>query len=132
MKLIKKLRVKLARRVKRLNSLPDISKSPNYKTATSIFRFALRDDSADLLLRPVNNSRIIKLEDKGMSIVLEKNYLQIINHTFSYQLDIPYEMWEKLSKLFDIKLDSIVSKEEQAIVSQVTTGLTKVLETFKQ
>lgn len=101
------------------------------KVAMSIFRLSLRELDAELLLRPVENKRIVKLESREVYITLQKTLLEISNHKFSYSLEIPYEMFLKLSKLFDIKLDALIEKEENNIISQVHTGLSMVLETFK-
>ena len=109
----------------------DIEVNDNHKVASSIFRMALRDEGVDLLLRPVEGKRIIKLEDRGMFIILNKTSLEITNHAFSFMLEIPYETFAKLSKLFDIRLDYLTEQEENKISSQVNTGLSKVLDTFK-
>lgn len=129
--MFKRLKIKLTRKFRRVSAPPDVEESSNHKTAFSIFRLALRDPKVDLLLRPVKNKRIIKLEDRGVYIILTKTMLEITNHNYSFTLEIPYDRYIKLSKLFDIKLDSMIEKEEGNIISQVHTGLSKVLETFK-
>lgn len=129
--MFKSLRVKLARRFKRMSASSDIDSNANHRTAASIFRLALRDPEVEMLLRPVENKRIVKLESREVYITLQKTLLEISNHKFSYSLEIPYEMFLKLSKLFDIKLDALIEKEENNIISQVHTGLSMVLETFK-
>lgn len=130
--MFKHFKIKLVRKIRNMSSLSDESDSSlNHKTAASIFRLALRDPDVELLLRPVENKRIIKLEGRGMYLILNKTMLEISNHDFSYHLEIPYEKFIRLSKLFDIKLDALIEKEEGNISAQVCTGLNKILEKLK-
>lgn len=130
--MLKHFKIKLIRKIRDMSSLSDESDSSlNHKTAASIFRLALRDPDVELLLRPVENKRIIKLEGRGMYLILNKTMLEISNHDFSYHLEIPYEKFIRLSKLFDIKLDALIEKEEGNISAQVCTGLNKILEKLK-
>lgn len=129
--MFRKIKVAIVRRLRRMSAHSDIEVNENHKTASSIFRLALRGEGVDLLLRPVEGKRIIKLEERGMFIILNKTTLEITNHAFSFMLEIPYETFLKLSKLFDIRLDYLTEQEENKISSQVNTGLSKVLDTFK-
>lgn len=129
--MLKALKIKFIKKWRRIQALQDIEDNLNHKTAASIFRLALREPSVELLLRPVENRRIIKLEERGMYITLDKSILEIYNHSFSYHLEIGYDKFLKLSRLFDIKLDALMEKEEENISHQVHSGLNKVLETFK-
>lgn len=131
--MFKKLRIKIIKKIRRIQSLSDVNTtSPNYATASAIFRMCLRHPDAEFLLRPVEHKRILKVEKKGIYIILEKTLLEISNHDFSFHLEIPYERFVKLSKMFDNKMDLLIEKEEQKIVSQVHSGLSKVLNVFKQ
>lgn len=129
--MFKKLKAKVTRRLRRMSAHSDIEVNDNHRSASSIFRLALREPGVDLLLRPVQGKRIIKLEERGMFIILNKTTLEITNHAFSFMLEIPYDTFLKLSKLFDIRLDYLTEQEENKISSQVNTGLSKVLDTFK-
>ena len=129
--MFKAFKISITKKLRQFQALSDIEDSTNYKTAGAVFRLALRDPEAELLLRPVENKRIVKLEKRGMYITLNKNSLEISNHDFSYHLWLAYDKFLKLSRLFDIKLDAMIEKEEQNINSQVHSGLSKVLETLK-
>ena len=131
--MFRSLKIKITKKWRKLQRLSDIDdNSPTHKTAASIFRLALREPEVELLLRPVEGRRIIKLEDRHMYIILNKTTLEISNSAFSFHLEIPHERHTKLARLFDIRLDALIEKEEQNITSQVHTGLSKVLDTFKK
>lgn len=129
--MFKKLSTKLKRRFMATFSSKDIEESSNHKVAASIFRLSLRDKNADLLFRPSKSKRIVKLDDRGVYIVLTKTMLEITNHSYSFAIEIPFKRYEQLSSMFDRKFDEMVAKEEGNVVSQVSEGLNKVLQTFK-
>ena len=100
-------------------------------TASSIFRIAVKDPSSKLLYSPVERKRIIKLEDKGMFIVLSSYVIEITNHNFSYHLELGHEVMAKLHKMFDAKLKELVDNEEAQFKDQRSVGLLSVLDILK-
>jgi hypothetical protein len=127
-RLFKKFKVKLTRSYKNFNKDKTFPILTTHQIGSSIFRRALRDDNVDLILMPVVNKRIIKLEKKGLYIVLQHSLLEITNHKYSYHLEINFELFTKLSKLFDAKLELNFKEEEETINEQLSGGLKKVLE----
>jgi len=99
-------------------------------TASSIFRIAVKDPSAKLLYSPIESKRIIKLENKGMFIVLSSYVIEITNHNFSYHLELGQVM-VKLHKMFDTKLRELVDSEEAQFKDQRSVGLLSVLDILK-
>jgi hypothetical protein len=79
---------------------------------------------------PVANKRIIKLEKKGLYIKLEKYSISITNHKYNYITEIPYELYEKLVKMFDTKMDNDYEQEEQQMISQLEVGIENVLKSI--
>lgn len=129
---MKRLKTKLTRVWRNLYSINDYASTDIQLTAASIFRRALRERGVELLIMPNTTKRIIKVERKGLFIVLQHTLLEITNHKYSYNLDINYNMYTKLIKLFDAKLESINSVEEDIINQQLHGGLKKVLELFNK
>jgi len=130
---IRRMQIRLARRIRKtLNASDTTQHNETSRLAGSIFRLSLRDKNAELLLMPVKDKRIIKIEKRGMYIVLEKSLLEITNHQYSYHLEISFELYTKLNKAFDKKLDELSSEQEKAIVSQMSDGLRKVLNTITE
>jgi hypothetical protein len=99
-----------------------------YKTAFSIFRFALKDPAAVLLSSPNNDRRMIKLEAKGIYIVLNRYTVEITNHNFSYHLELGPELMNKMLKMFDNKLQLTIDEEEAQFKDQRSLGLLNVLD----
>jgi hypothetical protein len=130
---LKKLRFKIGKKWKSLNDNPHVFPiTTSHQKAASIFRISLKDNNAKLILMPVTNKRIIKIEKKGLYIKLERYSLSIINHKYSYIVELPYEVYDKLSKMFDDRVDNYYSKEEQQILNQLELGISKVLESIKK
>ena len=131
-KVIRKLKIKIIRFWRDIHADRGYPSTDTHLTAASIFRRALRDRSVELILMPVANKRIIKVERKGLYIVLQHSLLEITNHKYSYHLEINYDMYTKLSRLFDQKLENSFDAEEQMINEQLNGGLKKVLDLFNK
>ena len=131
-KVTKRLKVKFIRWWRELHSDTSFPSTTTHLTGASIFRRALRERSAEFILMPVLNKRIIKVEKKGLYIVLQHSILTITNHKYSYILEINYDMYTKLAKMFDQKVESSYMVEENTINEQLHGGLKKVLELFNK
>lgn len=127
-KLFRKFKVKLTRLYRNFNKDKAFPILNTHQIGSSIFRQALRDNNVELILMPVVNKRIIKLEEKGLYIVLQHSLLEITNHKYSYHLEINFELFTRLSQLFDRKLEINFKEEEEAINKQLSGGLYKVLQ----
>ena len=128
---LRNIKFKIKKKWKSINDSPNtfpITKV--HQVAASIFRIALKDSNSELILMPVANKRIIKLEKKGLYIKLEKYSLSITNHKYNYITEIPYELYEKLTKMFDTKMDNDYEQEEQQMISQLEVGIENVLKSI--
>lgn len=129
---MRRLKIKLTKLWRNLYYLEDNKANDVHNTAASILRRALRDRSVELIIMPIANKRIVKVERKGLYIVLQHTLLEITNHKYSYHLEINYTMYLKLSRMFDQKLEYNYKIEEEAIHNQLNGGLKKVLELFSK
>lgn len=127
-RLIRKIKVKTTKFWRNLHKDRAFPIDSTHQLSASIFRKALREKDAELILMPVANKRIIKLEKQGLYIVLQHSLLEITNHKYSYHIEINYELYNKLSKMFDQKLDIDLRKEEEVINNQLHGGLRKVFD----
>jgi len=131
MSILRNIKFKIKKKWKSINDSPNtfpITKV--HQVAASIFRIALKDPNSELILMPVANKRIIKLEKKGLYIKLEKYSLSVTNHRYNYITEIPYELYEKLTKMFDTKMDNDYEQEEQQMISQLEVGIENVLKSI--
>lgn len=129
---MKKLKTKIVRLWRSFYNINDTNTTDSHNTAASVFRKALRDRNVELVIMPIINKRIIKIEKKGLFIVLQHSLLEITNHKYSYHLEINYTMYTKLSRLFDQKLEFNYKIEEEIINDQLNGGLKKVLDLFNK
>ena len=69
MSILRNIKFKLKKKWKTINDSPNtFPVTKVHQTAASIFRIALKDVNSELILMPVANKRIIKLEKKGLYI----------------------------------------------------------------
>jgi hypothetical protein len=131
MSILRNIKFKIKKKWKTINDSPNtFPVTKVHQTAASIFRIALKDVNSELILMPVANKRIIKLEKKGLYIKLEKYSISITNHKYNYITEIPYELYEKLVKMFDTKMDTDYEQEEQQMISQLEVGIENVLKSI--
>ena len=131
MSILRNIKFKIKKKWKTINDSPNtFPVTKVHQTAASIFRIALKDVNSELILMPVANKRIIKLERKGLYIKLEKYSISITNHKYNYITEIPYELYEKLVKMFDTKMDNDYEQEEQQMISQLEVGIENVLKSI--
>jgi len=131
MSILRNIKFKIKKKWKAINDSPNtFPVTKVHQTAASIFRIALKDVNSELILMPVANKRIIKLEKKGLYIKLEKYSISITNHKYNYITEIPYELYEKLVKMFDTKMDTDYEQEEQQMISQLEVGIENVLKSI--
>lgn len=131
-RLIRKIKVKITKFFRNIHADKAYPTDTTHLLSSSIFRKALREKENDLILMPVTNKRIIKLEKKGLYIVLQHSILEITNHKYSYHIEINFETYSKLSKMFDNKLDSELKNQEEAINQQLHLGLRNVFEVLNE
>lgn len=128
----KRLAVKFTRSISRLGK--DSRFSPDAilaRTAASIFRISIKDPAAKLLYSPGNAKRLIRLEHKGMYIVLDSYIIEITNHSFSYHLELGPDVMNRLTRMFDTKLRVMMEEEEAQFKDQRSVGLLGVLDIVK-
>lgn len=131
MSILRNIKFKIKKKWKSINDSPNtFPVTKVHQTSASIFRIALKDVNSELILMPVANKRIIKLEKKGLYIKLEKYSISITNHKYNYITEIPYELYEKLAKMFDTKMDNDYEQEEQQMISQLEVGIENVLKSI--
>ena len=114
-----------------MNDSPNVYPITNvHQSAASIFRISLRDPNSELILMPVACKRIIKMEKKGLYIKLERFSISVTNHKYNYVVEIPFDLYTKLYKMFDDKMDSNYYLEEQQMISQLEVGIDSVLKSI--
>jgi hypothetical protein len=130
-RIFRNTRVKITKKWRSMNDSPNVYPITNvHQSAASIFRISLRDPNSELILMPVACKRIIKMEKKGLYIKLERFSISVTNHKYNYVVEIPFDLYTKLYKMFDDKMDSNYYLEEQQMISQLEVGIDSVLKSI--
>ncbi len=99
-----------------------------FRTAFTIFRIALKDPSAVLHSSNIDEKRLIKLESRGIYVVLNRYTIEVTNHNFSYHLELGPDSMNKMTRMFDNKLRRLLEEEEAQFKDQRAVGLLNVLD----
>lgn len=125
----KKFTIKLKRKWKQICQLSNNTLKPTaiQQKTISIVRLTLKKDNAELMMMPTSGKRIINLEEGQLYIVLSTNIIEITNHTFHYHIELNYELYSKILKEFDQKLDKRIQDQEQTRLGQLEVGLDSLI-----
>ena len=125
---IKRLFQKLAIKVYSManqnkNSIP----KNEYETeCVAICKNLISKRDTSLLISPISGKRYIKSDDNQIFIIIEPKQLTIVNHQYSYNIDIWGKPFERISKMFDIEVEKRREKMENEIRSNVKHSLTNI------
>jgi hypothetical protein len=64
-------------------------------------------------------------------IILDKGNISITNHIYHYDVVVTDRNWERLIKMYDGKVETIIQKYEDRIMSQITHSLHKIQDKIK-
>lgn len=107
------------------------SKHSDYeRECLAICKYLIIKQSSILLISPISNKRYIKSDDKNLFIIIEYNQMTIVNHSYSYTIDIFGKPFERLSKLFDQEVEKRRQEMENEIKSNVKHSLSNIYETL--
>jgi hypothetical protein len=102
--------------------------SNNEIKSSAIFRKLVNHPDSTFLIAPLSHKRYIKNEKLGIFILLYNSRLNITNHIYNYDIDVCEGLFDKLSSIFDVKVEKIRSEFEIEMQSQIQHSLTKILE----
>jgi len=89
----------------------------------SICRKLIPKDETILLMSPISGKRYIKYDDGEIFIIIEHKQLTIVNHQYSYTIEIEGKAQERLSKMFDNEIERRREIMETEIKSNVKHSL---------
>ena len=79
-----------------------------------------------LLISPISGKRYIKSDDNQLFIIIEGHQLTIVNHQYSYNIDIAGKAYERISQIFDAEVEKRREKMEAEIRSNVKHSLSNI------
>jgi len=100
--------------------------SETQKMSMSITRTLITHPDSKFLLAPLSGKRYIKNSDKGVFIILDRGTISLTNHVYHYDVVINDRNWERLTKMYDGKVETIRQEYEDQIMSQIEHSLHKI------
>ncbi len=100
------------------------------KECVTICRYLIMKRSTALLISPISNKRYVKSDDNNIFIIIEIHQMTIVNHSYSYTIDIFGKTFERLSKIFDQEVEKRRQEMETEIRSNVKHSLSNIYETL--
>ena len=95
-----------------------------YKETFGICHRLISLESSVLLISPISGKRYIKSEDNQIFIVIQRDNIDIVNHTYSYSIKVNgTNLYEKIARIFDAEVESRREKMETEIRKNVTHSL---------
>jgi hypothetical protein len=93
----------------------------------SICKNLISKEESKLLISPISKKRYIKNDDKKIFIIFEPTRtLTIVNHLYSYTIDLHPKACERLIDIFDNEVESRRSAMEMEIKSNVKHSLSSI------
>jgi hypothetical protein len=99
----------------------------DYETeSVAICRKLISKPDTTLLISPISGKRYIKSDDNQLFIIVELNQLTIVNHAYSYNIDIEGKAHERIARLFDAEVERRREIMEAEIRSNVKHSLSNI------
>jgi len=98
-----------------------------YKETFGICSRLISHKDSVLLISPISGKRYIKSEDSQIFIVIQKDTIDIVNHTYSYSIKVNgTNLFEKIARIFDAEVESRREEMESEIRKNVTHSLKEI------
>lgn len=105
--------------------------SETQKMCMSIARSLITHPESKFLLAPLSGKRYIKNAQLELFCILDHGTISITNHVYHYDVVVGDRNWERLSKMYDGKVETIRQEYEDQIMSQIEHSLHKIQEKIK-
>jgi hypothetical protein len=86
----------------------------------------INQEDSVLLMSPISGKRYIKSEDDQIFIIIEENQITIVNHNYSYNIDLWGTVLTRISNVFDIEVEKRRASMETEIRSNVKHSLSNI------
>jgi hypothetical protein len=95
--------------------------------AALIFRKMIKDPDSELLISPLSNKKYIKNDSKRLLLILTGYELTIINHVFSYNIDISQKTNISLNGSFEVEIENRRMAMEKSFRENVKHSLKTIM-----
>ena len=98
-----------------------------YRETFGICHKLISNPSSTLLISPISGKRYIKSDDNQIFIVINKDTIDIINHTYSYNIKVNgTNLFDKITRVFDNEVERRREEMEAEIKSNVEHSLKSI------
>jgi len=108
------------------NKATQQDKSEYEKECISVCRALIHKEASVLLLSPISGKRYIKSHDEQLFIIIESNLITIVNHQYSYNINIWGKPLETIIRMFDIEVEKRREAMDMEIRSNVKHTLANI------
>lgn len=91
--------------------------------SVAICRKLITKDDSVLLISPISGKRYIKSDDNQLFLIVEQYQLTIVNHAYSYNINVEGKAYDKITRLFDNEVERRREIMESEIRSNVKHSL---------
>ena len=119
---------KMALFLNRLGSrYPNHEKISDYeRESLAICAKLIHDEENVLLLSPISGKRYIKSDKAQVFVIIENGLITIVNHQYSYNIDLWGKAMERIIRLFDVEVEKRRTQMENEIRSNVKHSLSNI------
>lgn len=96
----------------------------------AICRSLIKRQDSELLISPLSGKRFIKNSSSQIYFIIQDGMVDIINHTYSYNVKITLKAYQRLVKAFDMEVESRRQEMENEIRSNVKHSLKTIFQTL--
>lgn len=98
-----------------------------YRETFGICHQLISKPESVLLMSPISGKRYIKSEDDQIFIVLQKDSIDIVNHTYSYSIKVNgTNLYDRIVRVFDGEVEERRERMEAEIRKNVTHSLKEI------
>jgi len=97
----------------------------------AIARALITHTDSKFLIAPLSGKRYIKNPTLDLFLILEGKTLSITNHVYHYDIVISDRNYDRLTKMYDGKVETIRQEYEDEVMSQIVHSLDIIIEKVK-
>ena len=105
--------------------------SETQKMCMSIARSLITHPESKFLTAPISGKRYIKNAELDLFCILDHGTISITNHVYHYDVVVGDRNWDRLSKMYDGKVETIRQEYEDQIMSQISHSLENIIKKVK-
>lgn len=127
----KRLSQKLAIKMHKALNPSERSEPTDFEGETiAICRSLIKRADSELLISPLSGKRFIKNLDSQIYFIIQDGMVDIINHTYSYNVKITLKAYQRIIKAFDTEVENRRQEMEDEIRSNVKHSLKTIFQTL--